>query len=32
MSQEERSEALIDILDDLEQSEIPFVLVGGLRN
>ncbi|SDK15907.1 Uncharacterised nucleotidyltransferase [Halovenus aranensis] len=29
MSHEERSEALIDILDDLEQSEIPFVLVGG---
>jgi hypothetical protein len=29
MSHEERSEALIDILNDLEQSEIPFVLVGG---
>lgn len=29
MSHEERSEALIDILTDLEQSSIPFVLVGG---
>jgi hypothetical protein len=29
MSHEERSEVLIDVLDDLEQSEIPFVLVGG---
>jgi len=29
MSHEERSEALIDILTELEQSEIPFVLVGG---
>jgi len=29
MSHEERSEALIDVLDALEQSEIPFVLVGG---
>lgn len=29
MSHEERSKALIDILDDLEQSAIPFVLVGG---
>jgi hypothetical protein len=29
MSHEERSEALIDVLNDLEQSGIPFVLVGG---
>jgi len=29
MSQEERSEALIDVLTELEQSSIPFVLVGG---
>jgi hypothetical protein len=29
MSHEERSEALIAVLNDLEQSEIPFVLVGG---
>jgi hypothetical protein len=29
MSHEERSEALIEVLTDLEQSEIPFVLVGG---
>lgn len=29
MSHEERSEALIDVLNDLEQSDIPFVLVGG---
>lgn len=29
MSHEARSEALIDVLDDLEQSGIPFVLVGG---
>lgn len=29
MSHEERSEVLIDVLDDLEQSDIPFVLVGG---
>lgn len=29
MSHEERSEALIDILNDIERSEIPFVLVGG---
>ena len=29
MSQEERSEALIDVLADLEQSTIDFVLVGG---
>jgi hypothetical protein len=29
MSHEERSEALIEVLNDLEQSEIPFVLVGG---
>ena len=29
MSHEERSEALIEVLNDLERSEIPFVLVGG---
>lgn len=29
MSQEERSEALIDVLADLEHSTIDFVLVGG---
>ncbi|WP_237561195.1 hypothetical protein [Halococcus sediminicola] len=29
MSQEERSEALIDVLADLERSTIDFVLVGG---
>lgn len=29
MSHEERSEALIEVLNNLEQSEIPFVLVGG---
>jgi hypothetical protein len=29
MSHEERSEALIDVLDRLEHPEIPFVLVGG---
>lgn len=29
MSQEDRSEALIDVLEDLEQSDIGFVLVGG---
>jgi hypothetical protein len=29
MSHEERSETLIEVLNDLEQSEIPFVLVGG---
>jgi hypothetical protein len=29
MSHEERSESLIEVLNDLEQSEIPFVLVGG---
>ena len=29
MSQEERSEALIDVLADLEHSSIDFVLVGG---
>jgi len=29
MSHEERSEALIEVLNDLEQSDIPFVLVGG---
>lgn len=29
MSQEERSEALIDVLQELEQSDIGFVLVGG---
>nr|WP_231754611.1 nucleotidyltransferase family protein [Halapricum sp. CBA1109] len=29
MSQEERSEALIEVLTELEQSGIPFVLVGG---
>jgi hypothetical protein len=29
MSHEERSEALIEVLNDLEQPEIPFVLVGG---
>ncbi|WP_226024060.1 hypothetical protein [Halomicrobium salinisoli] len=29
MSHEERSEALIGVLSDLEQSNIPFVLVGG---
>lgn len=29
MSQEERSEALIDVLADLERSAIDFVLVGG---
>lgn len=29
MSQEERSEVLIDVLDDLAQSEISFVLIGG---
>jgi hypothetical protein len=29
MSQEDRSEALIEVLDDLEQSDIAFVLVGG---
>jgi hypothetical protein len=29
MSHEERSETLIDVLGTLEQSEIPFVLVGG---
>lgn len=29
MSHEERSEALIEVLNDLGRSEIPFVLVGG---
>lgn len=29
MSQEERSEALIDVLGDLERSTVDFVLVGG---
>ena len=29
MSQEERSEALIEVLEDLQESEIGFVLVGG---
>ena len=29
MSQEERSEALIEVLSELEESSIPFVLVGG---
>ncbi|AHG01966.1 hypothetical protein HALLA_01315 (plasmid) [Halostagnicola larsenii XH-48] len=29
MSQEDRSEALIEVLDELEQSDIGFVLVGG---
>lgn len=29
MSQEERSEALIDVLEDLQRSDICFVLVGG---
>ena len=29
MSQEDRSEALIDVLEELEQSDIGFVLVGG---
>ncbi|QZP39320.1 MULTISPECIES: nucleotidyltransferase family protein [Halobacteriales] len=29
MSQEDRSEALIEVLEELEQSEIGFVLVGG---
>ena len=29
MSHEERSDALIDILEHLEQSDIQFVLVGG---
>ena len=29
MSQEDRSEALIDVLDELEQSDIGFVLIGG---
>ena len=29
MSQEERSEALIGVLEDLQESDIGFVLVGG---
>jgi len=29
MSQEDRSEALIQVLEELEQSDIGFVLVGG---
>jgi hypothetical protein len=29
MSQEERSEALIEVLEELDQSDIGFVLVGG---
>lgn len=29
MSHEERSEALIEVLNNLERSDIPFVLVGG---
>ena len=29
MSQEDRSEALIEVLEELEQSDIGFVLVGG---
>lgn len=29
MSQEDRSEALIEVLEELEQSAIGFVLVGG---
>lgn len=29
MSQEDRSETLVDVLDDLAQSDIGFVLVGG---
>lgn len=29
MSQEQRSEALIEVLEDLQQSDIGFVLVGG---
>jgi len=29
MSQEERSEALIEVLEDLQESDIEFVLVGG---
>jgi hypothetical protein len=29
MSQEERSEALIEVLEDLQESDIGFVLVGG---
>ena len=29
MSQEDRSEALIDVLEELEQSDIEYVLVGG---
>jgi hypothetical protein len=29
MSQEERSEALIEVLEELDQSDISFVLVGG---
>ncbi len=29
MSQEDRSEALIEVLEELEQSDIEFVLVGG---
>lgn len=29
MSQEERSEALVEVLEELEQSDIEFVLVGG---
>jgi len=29
MSQEDRSEALIQVLEELEQSDIGFVLIGG---
>jgi hypothetical protein len=29
MRQKARSEALIDVLDELEQSDIGFVLIGG---
>jgi len=29
MSQKDRSEALIQVLEELEQSDIGFVLVGG---
>lgn len=28
MSQEERSEALIDVLEDLQRSDVGYVLVG----
>ena len=31
MSQEDRSEALIEVLEELEQSDIGFVLVVGTR-